>query len=147
MLIRNFYKSNYTLTGCCRRLKLKFVDKTVIIRGACRRCGRCCRKLCLDINGRWVSSANRFRKLVRDNPDYGRFHITGRNPFGCLEFVCDRLQPDGSCGDHDHRPDICRKYPERELYFTGGVLPPWCGYYFEEVPDFEKLIRTAGSDR
>lgn len=126
--------------GMFRYLKMKLLGRQVIVRGACKNCGACCRKMSLHIGGSWIRSVRRFRKLVKEDPDYGRFEITGRDSNGYLEFRCNWLQPDGTCRDHENRLGICRTYPDEELYFVNGKLIKGCGYIFEEVPDFERLL-------
>jgi Fe-S-cluster containining protein len=132
---------SYSLIGWVRYLRLKVLGKQVIVRGRCRQCGACCRRMNLDIGGSWVFSVRRFKSLVRDNPAYARFEIIGRDWNGLLAFACTWLQEDGTCRDYANRLEICETYPHRELYFTNGLLFSGCGYRFEEVVCFERLLK------
>jgi Fe-S-cluster containining protein len=127
--------------GVLRYLRMKLLGRQVIVRGQCEMCGACCKKISLDIGGSWVRSVRRFKRLVRKNSDYARFEITGRDRNGYLEFRCTWLQKDGTCRDYDNRLQICRSYPDTELYFTNGKLIKGCGFALEEVPDFERLLK------
>ena len=68
--------------------------------------------------------------------------MIGRDESGYLEFACNHLRKDGSCWDYARRLDICREYPHKDLWFTGGVLLRDCGYMLEEIPSFEKILKS-----
>ncbi len=131
----------YTVMGWMRYIKLKILDRYIIISGKCKKCGACCRNLSIDIEGKWLRSVTQFKKLVKENPAYKRFKIIGRGLNGYLIFNCEWLKKDGTCKDHKNRLPFCRKYPEKELYFTGGELNKKCGYRFDEVVNFESLLK------
>ncbi|MBW2608769.1 MAG: YkgJ family cysteine cluster protein [Deltaproteobacteria bacterium] len=135
--------NSFTLTGLIRYIKLKLLGRDIIISGSCLQCGLCCRKLCLEIKGRWVTSENTFYKLVKANSDYERFKIIGRDEQGFLEFACTCLQEDGSCRDHDNRLKICRDFPEKDMFFMNGILPEGCGYSVQEWVSFEKILKKT----
>jgi hypothetical protein len=132
--------SGFTFTGFFRWLRFKLLSREIILTGSCRRCGSCCQKLNLNIKRSWVSSARRFNDLVRDNADYERFKITGRDSHGFLEFACTWLQEDGTCGDYENRLRICRDFPDKRMFFMNGVLPAGCGYSVEHGVPFSELL-------
>jgi hypothetical protein len=135
--------NSFTLSGLIRYIKLKLLGRDIIISGSCLQCGRCCRKLCLEIKGRWATSENKFYNLVKNNPDYERFKIIGRDEQGFLEFACTWLQEDGSCHDHDNRLRICRDFPEKDMFFMNGILPEGCGYSVHEAVPFDKILKKT----
>lgn len=137
--------TSFSALGQLRFLVHKLTGRQVIVRGHCHQCGACCRRMNLDIRGTWLKSRRQFKQLVQDNPDYARFEIMGRDWGGYLAFRCTWLDDHGRCKNHQHRLPICQNYPDDELYFTGGVLSPTCGYTFEVVPDFKKLLRKTNA--
>lgn len=132
--------SFFTFSGFIRWLKAKVLGRDIILTGGCRRCGTCCKKLSLNIKGSWISSARRFNKLVRDNPDYERFKIIGRDSHGFLEFACTWLREDGTCKDYESRLRICREFPDKDMFFMNGVLPSGCGYGVEQGVPFGDIL-------
>jgi len=98
------------------------------LKGKCKKCGRCCQDVTLEINPkllnnrfttdlvvRWISWAFNFRlKEV----DYDRCRLV---------FGCNNLNTDGTCKDYRWRPNICRNYPIMD-YFERPSLFNTCGY-------------------
>ncbi|MEW5945359.1 MAG: YkgJ family cysteine cluster protein [bacterium] len=134
----------YSVTGFVRRLYFGATGREVIVRGECRMCGSCCGALSIHTGSRWLRSEDEFRRLVERSPEYGAFEMTGRNESGVLKFRCAKLGGDGLCADRDGAPAFCRAYPTPELFFMGGRLEPHCGYRFEVVPSFRKMLRASG---
>ena len=115
--------------------------KKVVVTGSCNLCGRCCRRVSLEAGGRWLRSEAEFNRLLTIYPEYRRFSLTGRDSQGFLLFTCSWYdEPSGVCRDHDNRLEICRSYPDIDLYFTGGEIHGGCGYQFSEVVPFEKIL-------
>ena len=136
----------YTPGGLALWLKLRATGKELQVAGACLRCGLCCRQLNLSYRDRWLRRIPDFHRMLEDHPEYSRFHITGKTGGGLLLFECEHITPEGLCGDHDGRPDICRNYPEKDLLFSGGELLPYCGYRFVEAPSFRKMLEKAAKE-
>lgn len=131
----------YSILGWFRVVRLKLTGKRVVVTGSCNLCGRCCRRVSLEAGGRWLRSEAEFRRLVKIYPEYWRFTVTGRDSQGFLLFTCSWYdEASGVCRDHDHRLEICRGYPDIDLYFTGGEIHDGCGYRFSEVVPFEKIL-------
>ncbi|MBN1521467.1 MAG: YkgJ family cysteine cluster protein, partial [Candidatus Aureabacteria bacterium] len=104
-------------------------NKKRSITGTCLQCGKCCRNIILFHRGKPVRSIKKFEKLVKKNPFYSHFYLTYKNPEnGCLYFSCDRISSDNLCSDYVNRPEICKKYPQSEVFEYGGNLLPGCGY-------------------
>lgn len=131
----------YSLLGWIRYFRLKLTGKGVMVDGSCMMCGRCCRRVSLEAGGKWLRDEAEFRRLVTLHPDYERFSVTGKDAQGFLLFTCSwYLTESGVCRDHENRLDICRCYPDTDLYFTGGEVHGGCGYRFLEIVPFEKYL-------
>ena len=119
--------------------------REVVVSGRCNMCGRCCRGLNLTLGDRggWIRSKHLFELAKKQHPAYERFEITGRTPTGILIFKCKMLDENNLCGDHENRPGYCRTYPTPDLYFMGGELLPGCGFRFEVVPRFNRILKQS----
>ncbi|SHO50189.1 hypothetical protein SAMN02745220_03301 [Desulfopila aestuarii DSM 18488] len=132
----------YSILGWFRAIRLKCSGKKVVVTGSCNLCGRCCRRVSLEAGGRWLRSEAEFNRLLTIYPEYRRFSLTGRDSQGFLLFTCSWYdEPSGVCRDHENRLEICRSYPDIDLYFTGGEIHGGCGYQFSEVVPFEKILK------
>jgi len=118
--------------GFYRKLRAAILRRGVHVEGSCRACGRCCRKIVLMDHGRWLHRERDFERLKREESHYERFRITGRTDDGMLTFTCDLLGEDNLCSVHDTRPDLCKTYPAKLLYYRGGILLDDCGYRYVE---------------
>ena len=66
--------------------------------------------------------------------------ITGKDASGNLIFKCDWLTEENVCKDHENRLDICRSFPDRELYTMNGKLPEGCGFKIQTGVSFDKVL-------
>jgi Fe-S-cluster containining protein len=131
----------YTIHGWLRHIRLRLFGKRVVVAGSCNLCGRCCRRISLEAGGRWLRSEKEFLRLVSRYPEYSRFSLIGKDAQGFLLFTCDWYDEESRiCRDHDERLEICRNYPDIDLYFTGGAIHEGCGYRFSEVVPFAKIL-------
>ncbi len=131
----------FTLVGLYRFIKLRILGKEVRIEGECLMCGQCCQEISLEVNGLWIRNRKQFERAVRRNQEYDRFVIVGRDPQGFLLFTCDWYLPESRlCGDYEHRPSICREFPQPSLYFSGGDVPRGCGYRFAIGAPFASIL-------
>ncbi len=131
----------YSLLGWIRFFHLKLRRKKVVIEGNCLMCGRCCRRICLEANGRWLRKEKEFYRVVEKHPEYSRFTVVGRDSQGFLLFSCSWFTTAGICKDHENRLPICRNFPDTNLYFTGGEVPVKCGYLFREITSFATVLK------
>jgi hypothetical protein len=129
------------LAGIFRWLRLAAARRRVFVSGECLTCGSCCGNLSLSRGSRWLRSEAEFKRLSKERPEYARFRIIGMSATGLLKFSCDCATNEGLCGDYENRPDFCRTYPDEDLYFMGGELPAHCGFRFETVPAFDKILK------
>ncbi len=146
---RTIYRqlSSYSLTGLLTCLWLRLRGKSILVTGSCRGCGSCCRRINLEGPQGWLRSEEVFTRLLRDNPEYRRFEVTGGDEQGFLLFSCSWLTAAGSCRQHDHRLPLCRRFPEKSLIFAGGGLPAGCGYRFVVTEPFAKVLARAERGR
>ena len=120
--------------------------KHLVISGKCLNCGVCCTCVSLMHGNKWIRSSRTFETLKKKLPDYGYFVITGRARSGELTFRCLKLDENNLCSIYDSRPDFCAKYPTPDIHFMGGELLPGCGYRFETLPSFSRMLRKAASE-
>jgi Fe-S-cluster containining protein len=138
---------NFTAKGCLRYLHLRFTGKAVRVQGECNLCGRCCRKISLEANGRWIRSEREFKRLVKINPEFERFKAVERDSLGFILFSCSWYLPEGICKDHENRLDICKKFPDKSLYFSGANIPSGCGYRFTVGVPFARMLKENMDDK
>lgn len=132
---------HYSLQGWLRYLRLKLLGKELVVEGHCVLCGRCCRRISLEAGGQWLRNRKKFEQMLNEYPEHERFRIIGRDQQGFLLFSCDWFdEQTGVCSDHANRLDLCRSYPDPELYFTGGELNKECGYRFSEIVPFKRFL-------
>jgi uncharacterized protein len=130
----------FTFLGLLRWIKLRLTGKQVIVAGECIQCGVCCRGLNLSRKSHWIRSEAEFERLAAALPEYRRFRHIGRTLTGLMKFDCECISKEGFCSDYENRPDFCSSYPEPDLYFMGGEIPPYCGFEFRIVPSFRRIL-------
>ena len=137
---KHAFITRFTFFGLLRWLRLRFTGKQVIVAGHCFQCGVCCTDLNLSRKSHWIRSKAEFDRLSEKMPEYRRFKHIGYSLTGLMKFHCDCLTKEGYCGDYEGRPDFCRDYPEPDLYFMGGDISPHCGYSFQIIPSFGRIL-------
>lgn len=136
----NAFIPGFTIIGLFRWIYLRATHRQVIVEGRCLQCGVCCRELNLSRKSYWIRRKSDFEKLRAEYPGYERFRHIGYSMTGLMKFDCEYLTKEGYCSDHENRPDLCRSYPEPDLYFMGGEIQPYCGYSFKIVPSFGRML-------
>ena len=72
---------------------------------------------------------------------YTYLKVIGKDETG-LVFECMNLDEETHlCKIHKHRPGICRRYPQEELFLMGGTLAEHCGYNLEPIESFEEVFQ------
>lgn len=132
----------FSLVGLFKYLILKIKRKDIMVSGSCKGCGTCCKRLNLEGARGWLRSENEFYEVVRDYPEFERFEILEKDEQGFLVFNCSWCSEDGLCKNYDERLLLCKNFPEKSLVFSGGKLPKGCGYSFQQVVPFEKILAT-----
>jgi hypothetical protein len=138
-----FFPTYRFLSGFVRYLRLKLTGRDVLVSGACRRCGACCREVNIEYRGRWIRSPRQFARLKEKRPAYARFRVTGIDEGGFCVFTCDWVTDEGLCRDHENRLAMCRNYPSKGLYYLGADTLDGCGYRFHAGVPFDKVLRRA----
>lgn len=138
-----FSLRNYTLLGVTRKLLLKLRKQAVIIEGNCLQCGSCCKSINLEGRRGWMRSEKEFLALLEQYPEYKRFKIEGKDQSGYLVFSCRYLNQLGKCEDYERRPSLCKEFPVKGLFFSGGHLPTNCGYHFRIIRSFRPFLEKA----
>lgn len=123
-----WYVTNWAWNAMYRRLKRVVFRREAEVRGKCLCCGRCCREIVLHVGGRWIRSKRQFERDKAKDGDLERFFIKGKDEDGRIIFGCSWLTEEGLCRDYEHRLDLCRNHPGVSLYYSGVVLPRYCGY-------------------
>ncbi|MCF6150049.1 MAG: YkgJ family cysteine cluster protein [Candidatus Kuenenia sp.] len=117
----------FSLISLIRHIKLRLKGQKIIISGSCHQCGNCCKRLNLELKGKWISSRRQFEELTNEYPELTRFEILGKDSAGLLEFNCTWLRKDNTCRDYHNRLYICKQYPCKRLFLAGGKLTVNCG--------------------
>lgn len=112
-----------------------------MVSGTCNTCGACCRRLSLEGSGGWLRSEKDFETIKKKYQDYRIFDCIGKDTQGFLIFSCSWCSPEGLCLNYSKRLPLCKNFPEKSLKFSGGSLPPGCGYTFAVVEPFEKILK------
>lgn len=128
MFWKNRLAYSPVVVGFLRRILAMIGGRSVYISGSCHCCGKCCRKINLRYENKWISNKHQFNQLVKRHPDYSRFEIVDKDDQGFLQFSCSWLEDNGSCKDYTKRLDVCKKYPSKTLYLGGGNVIDGCGY-------------------
>ncbi len=126
-----------------RKWKIRRRRQKVVVRGSCRMCGGCCRRICLSVDGKWIKSKRQTKRAYETKPELRIFKPTGTKVDGMLEFCCEKLNENGTCSDYENRPEICRNFPTPDIFIEYGVLPDSCGYRMDTEKDFEKVLDKA----
>jgi uncharacterized protein len=139
--------STYSFLGLVRYLRLRFMGKELLVTGSCSCCGNCCRKINLEGEHGWLRSEKDFHEVLIDYPEYERFSITGKDDQGFLQFSCSWLTDAGLCRDHEKQLSICTNFPDKNLHFCGGTLPPGCGFMISEVRPFSSYLADVEKEK
>lgn len=142
-MLHSLARWKFNLRGLFRIIWVGVRRRELVVAGTCELCGDCCRGLNLSVEGGWIRSKRAFEKLKKKYPEYEHFEVTDRAPGGALVFRCLLLDENGVCANYDARPKFCREYPEVDIYFMGGNMLPNCGFRYEAVPSFRKILENV----
>ncbi len=131
------------LTFLVRKWRMKRNKQTVIIRGSCKMCGKCCQGICLFIDKKWLKKEKQFLNIKNKYKYLSRFEICGKTESGYLKFACKCLSDKGICMDYENRPDLCKSFPAPNIFLQYGQLPEGCGFRMSTELDFEKVLEQA----
>lgn len=121
----------------------RVLGKSYYIHGKCSQCGRCCNSIQLKKNKRWIRCEQEFIALVREEPEFGRFWVSGKTDNGYLEFCCSWFDSrKKECIDYQNRLEICRKYPTSALAFNNTEILNDCGYSLKYGKTFSCFLES-----
>lgn len=123
--------------------RMKKKKQTVVIRGSCKMCGKCCNNISLYIDSKWLKSKRQFSNATQKYDYLCRFEICGKTETGQLKFSCKCLSKDGTCDDYENRPNLCKTFPSPSIFVQYGELPSGCGFRMSTELDFEKVLEQA----
>jgi len=128
----------------------KILGKKYYRIGNCLGCGKCCQKIYVQTSKHVIQDEAEFEKLKFLHVFYTYLSVVGKDDIGLI-FSCSNLdEKTNLCKIHKHRPGICRRYPQDELFMMGGELAQDCGYKmvpiipFAEV--FDKVVKKKGKN-
>lgn len=120
---------------------LKNILKKKYIRiGHCINCGSCCRRIYITHNGEVIKKESDLKDLQKYGY-YRDFIVIEENENGLL-LKCKLLDDKTNlCKNHKYRYSICRKYPQEEIFKIGAQLATTCGYSFQPIDSFSKILK------
>jgi Fe-S-cluster containining protein len=90
-----------------------------------------------------IQTEDEFKRLQKLHPFYTYLKIIDKDETG-LVFECMNLDKETcKCKIHKHRPGICRRYPQEELFMMGGTLAENCGYRLVPIENFEDVLNKV----
>ena len=121
----------------------KILRKKYYRTGKCNCCGSCCKKIYVQSSKGVIKDKNELEKLKLLHRFYTYLNVIGEDEIGLI-FECTQLdEKTNLCKIHDDRPDICRRYPQEEMFMMGGATCDDCGFNFEPVIPFEEVLQKA----
>lgn len=127
----------------------KLFSSKYVLKGKCKRCGRCCRNILFSTSEGYVKSKELFLKMQKKYRYYRNFKISGmvenKKDFqnGALTFECKFISKDNKCKIYPIRPLFCRDYPNINpaLIYDGVEMLDECGFYFDVDKKFESYLK------
>ncbi len=141
--IKNFFED------IILEIKNKLFSSKYVLKGKCKRCGRCCRNILFSTKEGYVKDENVFRDMRKKYRYYKNFRISGKienkQDFqnGALTFECKFISKNNRCLIYPIRPIFCRDYPNinSELIYNGVEMLDECGFYFDINKKFEEYLK------
>ena len=114
-----------------------------ILKGYCKKCGRCCRNIVFFAYGNPINNIKQYEELRDKNKHLNLFYPSGINENGEILFTCKSLLPNNRCKHYFFRSLYCRKYPLVKSITSGEYLipPEECGYSVELNKSFSDYIK------
>lgn len=111
--------------------------------GKCNSCGRCCRQIYVKHAKGVINNEKDFENLKHQHRFYTYLEVVGKDDIGLI-FECKNLDSETHlCKIHKHRPSICRRYPQEEIFSMGSSLSENCGFKFEPIISFEEVLKKV----
>ena len=130
-------------------LNNKFFSSKYVVKGKCKRCGRCCRNILFSTTQGYVKDENLFKQMQKKHRYYRNFRISGainnKQDFqnGALTFECKFISKNNKCLIYPIRPLFCRDYPDinQNLIYNGVEMLDGCGFYFDVNKKFDEYLK------
>lgn len=127
----------------------KLFSSKYVVKGKCKKCGRCCRNILFSTQKGYIKSEEVFNKMKKKYPYYRNFRISGvvkdKLEFqnGALTFECKFISKDNRCKIYLFRPIFCRDYPNinPDLIYNGVEMLDGCGFYFDVDKKFSQYLK------
>ena len=127
----------------------KLFSSKYVVKGKCKKCGRCCRNILFSTQAGYIKSEEVFNKMKKKYPYYRNFRISGvvkdKLEFqnGALTFECKFISKDNRCKIYLFRPIFCRDYPNinPDLIYNGVEMLDGCGFYFDVDKKFSQYLK------
>ncbi len=124
---------------------LRYDKKTRYVRkGGCQRTGMCCRDLAVEIPQSWARWSCFVRAFNAWYRNVHRFEPVGTVNGNLLQFDCQYLTKQNTCGVYPFRPKLCREYPMVTM-FGHARVHKGCGFWFverEKLGSFEEKLKS-----
>ncbi len=135
------------LTSIYKKIK-KFIATTIFKRkyervGKCAGCGQCCTHIYVRHAKNVVQTEEEFKKLKLLHPFYTYLNVIGKDETGLIFECKNRDEETKLCKIHKSRPNICRRYPQEEIFMMGGALAENCGYSLIPYKSFEEVFSAV----
>ena len=129
------------LTGIKKFFFYYILRKKYFREGHCLMCGRCCEKIYVKHGKNVITEEETFYKLQKMHSFYSSLELIGKDENGLI-FRCKNLDTETrKCKNHKKRDNICRKYPQEEIFMMGGDMAKTCGYRFVPIYTFKEILK------
>ena len=118
----------------------KILKRKYYRKGHCLGCGKCCQRIYVKTHKHVIQDEKEFEKLKFLHAFYTYLTVVDKDEIGLI-FSCSNLdETTNLCKIHKHRPGICRRYPQEELFEMGGEIPDQCGYKMVPIVPFSEIL-------
>ena len=126
-----------------RYLISKFNSPKYILKGECKKCGRCCRNIVFYAYDKPITDEKIYNELKYKNKRLNLFYPSGKNAKGEILFTCKSLLPNNHCKYYFFRSLYCRRFPLVKSLTSGKYLTPpdGCGYSIELSKKFTDYMQ------
>ena len=127
----------------------KLFSSKYVLKGKCKKCGKCCRNILFSTSEGYVKDEKLFKDMQKRHRYYRNFRISGivkdKQDFqnGALTFECKFISKDNKCLIYWFRPLFCRDYPNinHDLIYNGVEMLDECGFYFDVNKKFDEYLK------
>ena len=144
-----FHNIKNFIQDFCLHLYNKAFSSKYVLKGKCKKCGKCCRNILFSTVEGYVKDENTFKKMQNKYRYYRNFRISGvvkdKQDFqnGALSVECKFISKNNQCMIYFFRPLFCRDYPNinQDLIYNGVEMLDECGFYFDVNKKFDEYLK------